>query len=208
MQQPFPTTLPSEPENKCLGYLFMKLEGIPVPPEKQDISLQPKSATTEQIDLYLTIQFKEQRELLLGGRIKFNLKGGQLRLKLNNGKMPLASRELGVSTDQSQVTPFQVTTKGSVENPTWVFEVETGKPGLKGLLKNVKLGTLDVTAKPCCIEATFEVSPQDVYLTEDEVLWPQNISKKRRVVIERAIVSCFLKRKLKPYLSRQELRYD
>ena len=258
MQQPFPTT-PSEPENKCLGCLFMKLEGIPAQLENESIfMLKPESVATTSINLYLTLEFNEQRELLFGGRIKFGLKGGELRLKLENAEFLLESREMAgmvklavhndiqqessrnhstiavslaeskpgvkansdtkktdrktdsseVATCQVQFIDCQVTTKGSQENPTWVFEVKTGQPVLKGLLKNAKLGTLDMTAKPCRIEATFEVLPQDVYITEAEGLSPKHISKKRRAVIERAIARRFLERKLKPYLSRQVLQYD
>lgn len=253
MRQHLPTTPPLEPENKCLGCLFMKLEGIPVQPEKQEISKQqPQSAATEQLNLYLTLQFKEQRELLLGGRFKFGLKGGKLSLKLENCEFPLESRHLSGfiklivqqerqqqqgNENQSRREPFlpenkptvqgnlatqkttertdkfqfivcQVTTNNSEENPAWVFEVETDEAVLKGILNKAKLGTLNVTAKPCRVEATFEVSPQDVYMTEAEGLWPKNISKKRKAVIERAIIRHLIERKLKPYLSRQELRYE
>jgi hypothetical protein len=86
--------------------------------------------------------------------------------------------------------------------------VERGEPVLKGFLKNTTLATMNVMAKPCSVKATFEVLPQDVYMTEAKGLWSQNISKKRRAVIERAIIRRFLERKLMPYLSRQELRFD
>jgi hypothetical protein len=97
---------------------------------------------------------------------------------------------------------------GSKENPVWVFGVDKDELVLRGLLKNALLTNLNVTAKPCAVEATFQVLPRDVYLTEAEGLWPKNISKKKIVVIERAIARRFLERKLKPYLSRQILRYD
>ena len=254
MQKTLPTPSQPEPENKCLGCLFMKLEGIPVQPEHQGSSyLQPtNSTTTQQINLYLTLLFNEQRELLIDGRIKFGLKGGKLKLKLINGEIPWESSrlaglvELSIEkqtqhpqgmehpsgtkvflteskpvvkvnspanqtagkTETFQRSVCQVTIQGSQENPAWIFEVEKGKPVLKGLLKSVLLATLNVTAKPCCIEATFEVSPRDVYVTEAEGLWPKNISKKRSAVIERAIARRFLERKLKPYLSRHKLQYD
>jgi hypothetical protein len=253
MQQPLPTPSQPEPENKCLGCLFMKLEGLLVTREqKRNSVLQSNSATTEQINLNLTLQFNEQRELVIGGRIQFGLRGGQLKLKLVNGEIPVEFRKLdglvklsaekqrqpqqnsdyqstinaglpenppvvkatpgtnqtAEGTEKFQPSVCQVTTKGAEENPTWVFEVNTGEPVLKGLLKNVLLATLSVTAKPCCVEATFEVSPQDVYMIEAEGLWPKNISRKKIAVIERAIVRRFLERKLKPYVSRHELRYD
>jgi hypothetical protein len=231
----------------------MKLEGIPVHPEKQDsFNLRLNLAATDQINLYVTLQFNEQQESLFAGRIKFGLTGGQLRLKLENAEIPLECRKLDGSvqlcftdekqqqrgsenqteveaasvesqprgkanvgtkktqerTGKFQCTSCQITTKGSEENPVWVFELETGKPILKGLLENVKLGTLKVMRKPCRVEVTFEVLPRDVYLTEVEGLLPKNISKKRRAVLERAIARCLVEQKFKPYLSRQELRYD
>jgi hypothetical protein len=63
----------------------MQLEGLPV---------EPGSTDTQQIDLYLSVNFNAHWEPLLGGRFKFGLTGGKLRLKLENGEMPLATREL------------------------------------------------------------------------------------------------------------------
>ncbi len=111
-------------------------------------------------------------------------------------------------TEHSQFSNSQVSAQGSEDNPTWVFVGEKEKPVLKGLLKPTLLGTLNVTAKPCRVEVTFCVSPQDIYITHTEGLLPQTISKKKRAVIERAIVQRLFKRKLKPYVSRQELRYE
>ncbi|HEY9821011.1 MAG TPA: hypothetical protein V6D35_09580 [Candidatus Sericytochromatia bacterium] len=251
MEQPLPP-IPSqsEPENKCLGCLFMKLEGILVQPEAQNKNnLKAESSPTEHIKLLLTLQFREQRELLVDGHIKFGLKGGELRLKLKNAHVPLASSELepsfklsvqkkkqdkeatespidveaesqpGVKADPNtnkttgRTDPFpfiscQVAQMGSKENPVWVFGVDKDELVLRGLLKNALLTNLNVTAKPCSVEATFQVLPRDVYLTQAEGLWPKNMSKKKIVVIERAIARRFLERKLKPYLSRQILRYD
>lgn len=253
MEQPLSTSSQLEPENKCLGCLFMKLEGILVQQELQgNLASASEVAQPAQIELRLTLQFREQRELLVGGHIKFGLKGGTLRIKLQNAQIPWAVSEVGhsfelsvqkkkqppaASQNQSDVasifpankpgvkadltaqktaqkidsvhfTSCQVTVKGSQENPIWVFTVDKNESILKGLLKTVALTTLDIAAKPCCVDATFEVSPRDVYLTEAEGLWPKHISKKRSVVIERAIARRFLEEKLKPYLSRQELRYD
>ncbi|HEY9727555.1 MAG TPA: hypothetical protein V6D50_13985 [Chroococcales cyanobacterium] len=255
MEQDLPIAAKSLPEleNKCLGYLFMKLEGVPVQAEQSgSFNPEQKAAGSEQIKLYLTLQFNEQRELLSQGYIKFGLKGGAIRIKLKNGTIALESSQLGSSvqlyvpdrkkpqensqnqrdpkiplvksrtdipanldtkktaaiTEKFQSIVCQVTTQGSDENPTWVLEVERGEPVLKGFLKNALLGTMNVREKPCFLEATFHVSARDVCITEVEGLWSSNISKKRSVAIERALVRCFLKRKFQPYLSRVELRYD
>lgn len=253
MPQPLFPSSQALPENKCPDCLFMNLEGMLVQFEKQGIfNLKTKSSATNQIKLSLTLNFNEQEEPLPVGCLKFGLKGGELKLRLENGTFSLASPglngafELSVpqerhnhegSDDQSCVTislgerkpgvkaslgtqktaekvkqpqfpVSQVSDRGSLENPTWVFLGEKDNSILKGLLKHTLLGTLTVTAKPCRVEATFCVLPQDIYITDIAGVLPHTISKKKRLVIERAIARRLLKRKLNPYLSRHELRYD
>lgn len=230
----------------------MKLEGIAVQAEQPGIfKLKPKSLATDQIQLYLTLQFNDYRELLPRGQIRLGLKGGELKLRLENGKIPLPSRKLNglvkllrqprkqypngmafqpdvtislrenpveeltnllpkppeKNTQQSQFSICQVTAQGSQENPSWVFAAHKDQPVLKGFFTQAFLGTLQVTARPCRVEVTFCISPQDIYI-DTEMLLPNTISKKKKTVIERALVRRLLKRKLTPYLSRQELRYE
>ena len=101
-----------------------------------------------------------------------------------------------------------VTTKVTEENPAWIFEEERGQPILKGSLNQVKLGTLRVSALPCRVDATFEVSRRDICLTHVEGLWSPTISRNKRAVLDRLIIQQLLERKFKPYLSRVELHYD
>jgi hypothetical protein len=216
----------------------MQLEGTPV--------------ESDRIDLHLTINFNEQWEFLPNGRIAFGLKGGKLKLKLENGTIPYEFRDFAGSlelstqpkrlevednntqsrinsslaetqtgtkdsgdaeqnkprTEPLKLVACQVTTKGSQKNPTWVFEVETSQPVLKGSFQNTKLATLKAIALPCYIEATFEASLRDIYLTETEELWPQKLDKNQLAVLKRGIARLLLQRKLKPYLSRVKLQYD
>lgn len=84
-------------ENKCPKCLFMKLDlkeeldyfklhG----PQGELIIKKPET----KIHLHLTINFNEQWEELVFGRVKFGLKGGELSIKLNNGIMPYDQREI------------------------------------------------------------------------------------------------------------------
>lgn len=260
MQPHSPKTPQPEPENKFPYCLYMKLEGIPVQPDSQDyLGVWQPSPHIRQIDLHLTISFSEQWEVLKGGRVKFGLKGGELRLKLANSEIPFEDRELGgaveLSRQRKQSNPqarrvpkgrdirlpptnfplvrgksgasgqvgkvtkpsepepvkksiCHITTKVLEDNPVWLFEEEIGEPVLKGFLEKAKLATLKVTALPCSVEATFEVSKRDVCLTDAEGLWPPDISRNKRAVLERLIIQRLLEPKLKPYLSRAELHYD
>jgi hypothetical protein len=245
----------------------MELSGISVAPKIDYWDWLP-ATETPQIDLYLTIHFNEQWEPLKEGRIKFGLRGGELRLRLVGAEIPIESRHLGGSvelllpinqeqqreeiaqtnnyTPNSPLTrgkisevlskregvriapfstqenfeelseknhPFQgnichITKKVSEANPTWIFEEEIGKPVLKGFLHKVKLATLNVTAFPCRIQATFEVSGRDICLTDAEGLWQSDISRNKRAVLEQLTIRRVLEPKFKPYLSRVLLLYE
>jgi hypothetical protein len=66
----------------------MKLEGISVQSENHNlINFWETSTETAFLDLYLTIDFKEQWESLNKGRFKFGIKGGELRLHLKNAEV-------------------------------------------------------------------------------------------------------------------------
>ncbi|NET55668.1 MAG: hypothetical protein F6K47_05710 [Symploca sp. SIO2E6] len=225
MQQPLPKqSQPNLPENRCPSCLSMQLEGIPVQPD--------------QIDLYLTMNFDVQCESLPKGSISFGIKGGKLELRLENGRIHHQFRELTGSLalalhqkeqqansypvakadaepeqtedtkEQVPLVTCQVKTKGSQKNPVWVFAVDPAKPVLQGLLKRAKLATLNVIATPCSVEATFDVSLQDIYLTRVQGLWSANMSTNQLAILERGIAQLLLKRKFQPYLSRIELHFD
>jgi hypothetical protein len=243
----------SKPENKCSDCLYITLEGNLIQQQKQSIfrPFQPKQATSEKISLHLLINFSAQWQSLGVGRIKFGLKGGELKLKLTNCKIPYEDRRfvqpLDVSVqkerqdqkgnktktsiepswndgkakakvklgteqtenraDKFQITPYQISSKGSEVNPIWEFKVETGEPFLEGTLGKEELGILTVSDKPCFIEATFEVSQRDVEFIEAEGLWLKNIIPEQRTALDIALVKRLLKHKLTPYLSRVELQY-
>lgn len=146
-------------KNKFPDCLCMKLEGILV--------------ESEQIDLPITIEFNEQWKSLLGGRVKFGLKGGTLRLHLENAQIPqqllnltgLKELQERQATENFQLSSMcQITRNGSELNPTWVFELKIGSQVLKGALPKEKLGTLTVNNQPCCVEATFEVELKYVHI--------------------------------------------
>ncbi|MFB2919897.1 MULTISPECIES: pentapeptide repeat-containing protein [Aerosakkonema] len=99
MQESLSTRLIQTSQNKYPDCLWMQLEAIPV---------ESGASDTSALDLYLTINFDEHWEPVLGGRVKLGLKGGELRLKLEGGEIPLASRdrkdslELAVTEDRKK----------------------------------------------------------------------------------------------------------
>ncbi|NEQ18281.1 MAG: hypothetical protein F6K44_33280 [Moorea sp. SIO3E2] len=148
-------------------------------------------------------QRKQQESKENHSKVEASWDKNQPGVKANHGE-----KNTGGTTDGFQFIDYQITTKGSEETPAWVFEVKTGQPVFKGLLNEVELGTIDVMAKPCYIEATFEVFKPDVHVTGAEGLWSPEISREERVVLDRKIALLILEHQLKPYLSKVVLKYD
>jgi hypothetical protein len=203
MTEILPTMYQINHENKFPNCLRIRLEGILV--------------ESEQIDLPVEIEFNEQWESLRGGRVKFGLKGGILRLKLENAQIPdkllnltgLKELQETQATENFQLPSMcQITMNNSELNLAWVFELKMiGSQVLKGLLPQEKLGTLTVKDRPCCVEATFEVELRYVHITGVEGLWPENTSPEKQR-ISTILIKKYLCESLQPYLSRSELRYD
>lgn len=132
MSPSLPTGLQPEPENKCPNCLYLKLDGIPVQPVSQDsLDFWPTSTHAQTIDLYLTIHFNEQWESLQEGRVKFGLRGGELRLKMENSEIPYESRQLIGSFElspQSQKPKGRTYQKEINTRPHTENTVARGKP--------------------------------------------------------------------------------
>ena len=177
-----------ESHNKYPECLLMELEAIP---------LSSGTTDTEEFDLYLTVNFNEQWESLLDGRIKFGLKSGQLRLRWENLDVSVVAPELDGG--------LAIATVNSQETTNWVFHPPQGKTLLKGLSKQGKLGTCKILAKPFRLKTIFAVSGQDISLTDTEGLWRHDISPNKHAVLERKLALFLLENKFKPYLSWTQL---
>ena len=213
----------------------------------------------EEIDIVLTINFNEQWQEIRGGRVKFGISSGELRLNLTHGVMPYELRglsgdlPLNISKErQSQgstlekrgnqgnvggylrgkaevptigfsmaqettvgqsekfnITDWQVSTKGDLTTPSWVFEVRTGSPVLKGLLSKEKLGTMELSGVQWKVEAMFVVPTlKNIQITEAEGPWLRNAPIEKRKAFELGLAKLLLKHRLTPFLSRLELSYE
>jgi len=119
-----------ESKNKCPDCLLVKLKGICLQQKWKLPFPISQSADTKEIELHLNINFNEQWESLPTGRIKFGIRSGELRLRLENGKIPLENRELN--------DPFEVTLKkdrqhqeGSENQSSVEASVAKGEPRVK-----------------------------------------------------------------------------
>ena len=78
----------TEHENRCPECLHLEISGEVVAPESKGLWPSPKKSEPDAIELFVMINFNEQWVDFSFGRVKFGLQGGELRLKLENGKMP------------------------------------------------------------------------------------------------------------------------
>ena len=76
----------TEHENRCPECLHLEISGEVVTAKGLLASL--KKSEPDAIDLFVRINLNEQWVDFNFGRVKFGLLGGELRLKLENGKMP------------------------------------------------------------------------------------------------------------------------
>lgn len=207
MQQPPSTTPRSQLDNRYPDSLYLDVVATPV---------VSGGAAIEQIDLYLSLDFQEQWQSINTGRVKLGFKGGELKLRLENGEMPAECRYLNdwvqfspqAETTSMQPIGCQVLTQGTAQAPIWLWQGKTGTSVLQGSLQQVKLGTVKVTDRPCFIEAVFTVSAADIYLTSVEGLWPHTISPNQLAVLERRLILFLLESRFQPYLSQVIWQYD
>lgn len=177
------------------GALRLRVEGGEVPYESRIMG---------SLELVLpTVERDAEAQVSISDRIPSALAVSTLVLQGNDISIP------GLPISQTHSPSIcHITTKVTEENPAWIFEEEQGQPILSGSLNRIKLATLQVSALPCRVDATFEVSRQDICLTQVQGLWPPEISRNKRAVLDRLIIQHLLERKLQPYVSRVELHYD
>jgi hypothetical protein len=78
----------TEHDNKCPECLHLEISGEPVASESKGPFSLFKKSEPEAFSLSVRINFNQQWLVFSFGRVKFGLRGGELRLKLENGQMP------------------------------------------------------------------------------------------------------------------------
>lgn len=82
-----------EPINRFPDCLFMKLHIVPIQPTELSSIIQTSTnlqrVRVAAIDLKLTLRFGEYEIKVLGGTVRFGLKRGNLKLKLENSRIPI-----------------------------------------------------------------------------------------------------------------------
>lgn len=173
-------------------YLSVELTGIPGDAGQGD---------KQQIDLYLTLRFHEVWQNFMEGRFKFSIKGGELKLKLENCQMLQQSPQKSPSQANNENTKSiacHIRLGRSQTEPSWIFVFDRAVPS--GSLKNFHLGTIQFNTFPCTIQAAFDISIPDIQLTDFEGLWRHDIHPNKHAVLERKLAISLVNSSLKPHL--------
>jgi|694.fasta_scaffold06634_7 hypothetical protein len=126
----------TEHENKCPECLHLEISGEPVAPESKGIFPSRKKSEPEALDLFVRINFNEQWVDFSFGRVKFGLQGGELRLKLENGKMPSALRNKNLKKLLERELSVERQSGGEQERKSQVkgsLAPDLSKAGLEGM---------------------------------------------------------------------------
>ncbi|MCT7951146.1 pentapeptide repeat-containing protein [Ancylothrix sp. C2] len=143
----------------------------------------------QQIDLYVTLHFDEACQALMTGYVKYALRGGRLKLKLENATFVGPSCQESPQTqrliskkDSAAKEVCQVSFVESETQPTWEFSLP--KQTNQSKLENFKLATIELQAFPAKIQTFFQISPGCLRVTGAEGLWHFDISPNKHAILE------------------------
>lgn len=179
-----------KPLDRFPSCVSIRLHSTPVPQDESSksilISTPSQQAVVSEADLSLTIRFGEQEIKVPGGQVWFGLKRGQLRLKLENGRIPLekvdliAPLELAVEVEDQQESgtsgELNLSLTGAVQpDPS----VTVGGAGVKGGFTNKKSTKLKHKVHQC-ISGGTEVEPNWIFESkvEEQILVGQRTQEK------------------------------
>ena len=193
MQDAFAIALQLETHNRYPDGLRLELTPRPIPSD---------SSSARRFALEVSLEFNEQWQSLLGGRVKWGLKGGELRLELGGGVSLVKGSERSLAF--SEMPSLHVSIQARSEREwIWGFRNESV---LKGAIARFGLAELEVKESAEGLTATFGVTPADVSPSETEGLWRHDISPNQHTILERALAFALCKAQFEPYLSQVQWR--
>lgn len=149
----------------------------------------------------LTLTLQEQWFPLLGGRVRFGIKGGKIQLKLTGCEFyqPISSLEADFYPASASVREKFCLEKG--DNLTWFLPSPNSGVIWQGIWR-IKGEKVTIKESSPSLEAILALSLPDLTITDAEGLWRHDITPNQHGVLERAIAQFLLTHHLQSYLSR------
>ncbi|MCA2684398.1 MAG: pentapeptide repeat-containing protein [Microcystis sp. M038S2] len=162
-------------------------------PDSVSLTLEPVATDSQKFDLYLTLHLQAQIQSLLGGEMKWGLKGGKLDFVLVNCHLvpnPLSSQELYINR---------------INNHQWRLSFKSPQSIFTGAIKRINLGTVSVEEEPYHLTVQFSVTASDICITETSGLWKHDISPNKHSILERKLAFFLMENQFDAFLSRISL---
>jgi uncharacterized protein YjbI with pentapeptide repeats len=176
------------------------------------LNLDLQTQSYPEFDLCLKLNCNQQWENILGGRVKFAIKGGKVQLNLKNCLIfPQSRLQDGLLTHWQPATKSstsmvvkteEISTTSHEENLSWLFYAPFGQQlTLQGIFQNISLGKVKISGDLAQIKGNFVISNQDIYLTDAEGLWKHDLSPNKHSILDRLIVKFLIDNRLQHILS-------
>jgi uncharacterized protein YjbI with pentapeptide repeats len=180
------------------------------------LNLDLQTQNYPEFDLCLKLNCNQQWENILGGRVKFAIKGGKVQLNLKNCLISPQSRlQDGIltgilthgqtpsnSSTSMVVKTEKIATTSHEENLSWLFYAPFGQQlTLQGIFENIFLGKVQISGDLAQIKGNFVIANQDIYLTDAEGLWKHDLSPNKHSILDRLIVKFLIDNRLQSILS-------
>jgi hypothetical protein len=162
-------------------------------PDSVSLTLEPVATDSQKFDLYLTLHLQSQIQSLLGGEMKWGLKGGKLDFILVNCTLesqPIVSQELYINP---------------LDNDQWRLSFKSPQSVFTGAIERIKLGIITAGEEPYHLTAQFSVTAADICITETSGLWKHDISPNKHSILERKLAFFLLENLFDSFLSRISL---
>lgn len=153
------------------------------------LKLNPVSISPGHYDLNVTLKFQDHWQPLLKGRIKWGLKGGELKVTSKNCEILQNANPYGSVVTETDTNHF-----------TWVLMPSVTSSVNDGSL-SFQIGTAIATSDSFEITLTFVPTLADLSVSDAEGLWKHDISPNKHAVLERAIAKFLLENYCTPHLS-------
>jgi Pentapeptide repeats (8 copies) len=185
--------------------------------ELETISLP--SANHKQFELYVNLSFNQEWVSLLGGRVKFALKGGQLNINLYHcqidkliypahsllllGKNPVHQGEklTLMTVETTEIKPHH-----SSGLYRWDLATIREHLFLQGGLSKLTILEAEIIEKDYAIKAEFQPKLADIYITDAEGLWKHDLSPNKHSILTVKLGLFLLNHRFKPAMSWLLLR--
>lgn len=159
-----------------------------------EIQVSPVLNSTDKFEVYFSANFNQQHENILNGKIKLGIRGGILKLSVDNAKI----------IESFSNAQLIIIDGGNYNQQKW--QIKANPQENKGILKEqfsqVKLATIELNQDSYSLQSSFLVSMPDVSLTQIEGLWKYDLNPNKFGILERKLAHFFHTSYLTPYLSK------